>query len=86
MLQQTKIHDTVEKLKTQRDELIVQINLAKAETRDEWEKMEKRWHEIDQKIKTVGKEAREASEDVVSALGLLADEVAEAYKRIKSQL
>ncbi|MDH5633857.1 MAG: hypothetical protein OEZ10_12800 [Gammaproteobacteria bacterium] len=86
MLQQNKIQDTVEKLKTQRDELIVQINLAKAETRDEWEKMEKRWHEIDQKIKTVGKEAREASEDVVSALGLLADEVADAYKRIKSQL
>lgn len=30
-------------LKQQRDELMVQLHLAKAEARDEWEELEKNW-------------------------------------------
>ena len=37
------IDDFWEKLKAQRDEMLVQAHLARAEFRDEWDEVEKKW-------------------------------------------
>ena len=36
-----RLEDLIDSLKTQRDELRVQMHLAKAEIRDEWEEIER---------------------------------------------
>ncbi|MBE9516634.1 MAG: hypothetical protein IME93_06615 [Proteobacteria bacterium] len=86
MEEHSKLEELVASLKTQRDELRVKVELGKAEVKDEWDHIEKRWHEIDQKMGIVGKEAKAASKDVLAAVEVLGKEVAEAYRRIKTKL
>lgn len=86
MEERSKIDDMLATLRTQRDELRLKLELGKAEAREEWDKLEKKWHEIEQKMESAGKEAKEVSKDVSHAVKVIADEVAEAYKRIKAQL
>lgn len=81
-----KLEALLDTLKQQRDELQLQAHLAKANARDDWELLEKRWQELEHKLAAAGKEARDSSSEVGSAIKLLADEVANAYKRIKKQL
>ncbi|MDT7042763.1 hypothetical protein [Candidatus Nitronereus thalassa] len=74
----------VDELTKQRDELKVKLHLAKAEGRDEWEKLETKWEEVKGKMKTMGEEAGEAADSVTAAAGLLADEIKKGYERIKN--
>lgn len=83
---QEKIKETIEKLKQERDELRLQIHLGTAEVKDEWERLEKRWHEIEQKMAAVANATAESSKEVAAALSLVADEISRGYQRIKKQL
>lgn len=74
------------KVKTQRDELQVQMHLAKAEARDLWEEMEKKWREMELKAKQVGGVAAEASHDVGDAVRALGTEIKAGYERIRKSL
>jgi hypothetical protein len=82
----TPLEDIFEDLQQQRDELRVQMALAKAEAKEEWEAMEAKWAEVEAKVKGAGKEASESSKDVVAALGLVAEELGKAYDRIRTKL
>lgn len=86
MEEHNKLEEFMDKLRTQRDELRVKAELGKAELKDEWEHLEKRWHEVDQKMSVLGKEAKEKSREVRAAVEVIGKEIAEAYKRIKAQL
>jgi uncharacterized coiled-coil DUF342 family protein len=77
---------TVDALTRQRDELNVKMHLAKAEVRDEWDKLETKWEEVQGKIATVREEAEKTTETVTTATGLLADEIKKGYERIKNAL
>ena len=81
-----KLEALLDSLKQQRDELQLQAHLAKANARDDWELLEKRWRELEHKLAAAGKEARDSSTEVGSAIKLLTDEVARAFRRIKKQL
>jgi uncharacterized protein (DUF342 family) len=70
----------------QRDELLVQLNLAKLEAREEWEKTEAKLEEFKAKLETLAGEAKEASDDVWSTAKLLGEEIKGAYDRIRSRL
>ena len=72
-----------DELKKQRDELRVRLHLARAEARDEFEKLEKRWEHARAKLTVVGKEAGEASKDVLDAARLVLGEIREGYQRVK---
>jgi len=76
----------VEDLKQQRDEINLQLHLAKAEVRDEWDKLEPKWEDVKGKMATVGEVAGQAAESVMAAAGLLADEIKQGYDRIKKAL
>ena len=81
-----RLDDLVQQLKTERDEARVRLNLAKAEARDEWEELEKKWEQLRARVAAAGREAEESSEDVGAAARLLADELGRAYRRVIGRL
>ena len=72
------IEAVVENLKRRRDELKVQFELGKMETHDEWESLEKKWHEFSRKA-----ELEKSAKGLSTALSLLGEELEAGYKRLK---
>jgi ribosome-associated translation inhibitor RaiA len=70
----------------QRDELRVQLNLAKREAKEEWDHTEAKLEEFKARLDSVALEAKEASGDVWDSVKLLGEEIKTAYERIKSRL
>lgn len=81
-----RIEEVWEDLKTQRDELKVQIHLAKADLTDELEALEPKWDAAQDNIKQLQNETEQAAQELKHALGVIADELGSAYKKIKSRL
>jgi hypothetical protein len=80
------IEALIEGLKQQRDAIKVQLHLGKAEAKQEWEEMEKKLERLRTKVKAVGDESQQASQDVFEAAKLLAEEIKRGYDRIRKQL
>ena len=72
-----------DELKEQRDELRLKLHLAKAEARDEYERLEKRWEHVRGKLAVLAKEAGAASKDVGEATRLLLQEIKAGYLRVR---
>lgn len=75
-----------EGLLLQRDELKVQAHLARLELLEEWREAEQKLEELETRLKGVGDEAREASEDVWASARSLGEEIRTAYDRVKSKM
>ena len=75
-----------EELVRQRDELNLQMHLAKAEARDEWQELEKRWQEVKPKLDAAGSEAMKSGENVLAGLQLTLEELRKGYQRVKDRL
>lgn len=75
-----------EGLQQQRDELMVQLNLAKLEAKHEWDKVEEQLGQWELKAHSALGEAKHTSEEILAGLSLLADEIKASYERIKSRL
>ncbi|MGE0468866.1 MAG: hypothetical protein AB7L09_24315 [Nitrospira sp.] len=73
-------------LKQQRDELQVQLHLAKADAKDEWARLESQWDEIKPKLEAAREEVGKTAESVGAALGLAIDELKKGYERLRSRL
>ena len=78
-----KLEKLVEELRQARDELQVQMHLAKAEVKDEWDELEGKWEDFHAHSSRVGQEAGEAAEEVGDALQLLGEELRKGYRRIR---
>ena len=76
----------VEDLKQMRDELKVQMHLAAADARDEWNEVEKKWEHLRARLDVVGKAAETSAEEVGDALEVVAQEIKKSYERIRSLL
>lgn len=76
----------LEQLKQQRDELQVQLHLAKADAKDEWARLENEWEETKAKLEAAKEEAGKTAESVGTALGLAIDELKKGYERLRSRL
>lgn len=85
-----KIEDLIESLKQQRDELRVQMHLAKADAKDEWEALEKKFKHFLAEAEAESKPVREAVEDsakgVGTAMELAGDELKKGYQRLRELL
>jgi len=79
-------NEMIQKLKQERDELAVQMHLAKADAKDDWEELEKKWEKVSAHLEEVGKEAADAGKDVGGALDLLGGELKRGYERIRKKL
>lgn len=80
------LDQVVEELKQMRDELEVQIHLASADARDEFEELGKKWEQLRARADVVGKATGEAASDVGDALSLVAEEIKRGFQRIKGLL
>ena len=76
----------IENLKRERDELRVQLNLAKREIKDEWDALEEKWEALEPKLVAFGHEAKSASHQVGEAAELFAEEIADAYRKLRKTL
>lgn len=76
----------VDELRTQRDELQLRIHLAKADAKDEWAKIEKKWGHLRGRLDVIGAEAKDAGQDVLAAARLVAREIKDGYARVRTLL
>jgi CBS domain-containing protein len=81
-----KIEAELKSLRRVRDELRVQIHLAKADAKDTWEQLEHKFSEAEKKVKFVAREAQEPLEDVREASLDLLREIRSGYNRIRDAL
>jgi hypothetical protein len=86
MNEATRSQKAFARLRQERDELRVQVELGKAEFRDEWEELEHKFENLEARVSGATKEARESSEEVGAAFGILADELGQAYRNIRARL
>jgi hypothetical protein len=76
----------LDEIEQDRDRLHLQAHLLKADAKDEWDKIEKKWHHFKGHTHHVGQEARVASKDLLAATQILAEEIKNGYKRIMRSL
>ena len=50
-------HEAIDKLREERDELRVQMHLAAAEVRDEFEELEEKWSQLETRLRAASREA-----------------------------
>lgn len=79
-----KLKEEMERLKTARDELKVQLHLGKAEIKEQWDKLEKAWEHAEAKLKVLRDESADSAEDIGSAAKLLVDQIKEGYQHLRS--
>jgi len=70
--------DLIDELKTKRDELRLQMNLASKEARDEWEELEGKMEDF-----TTRAQLGDTGEGVGKALGQLGHELKLGYERLR---
>jgi hypothetical protein len=78
-----KLQEMMTRLETERDELKVKLGLAKLEAREEWQELEKKMDALRGRMKVLGGEAKEASGDIGTAAGQLADEIKDGFARLR---
>jgi hypothetical protein len=83
---QDEIDSIIDSLKQQRDELRLQLQLGRNEVRSEWEEAERKLDKIIGKADAVRREMEVASEDVLAAIKLSAEEIKRGYNRIRKVL
>ncbi len=76
----------VEALAQLRDELKLQVYLGKAELKEEWEKLEPKWAELEMKGNALEKASVETAKGFKTAIDLLIDELGKGYERIRKAL
>ncbi|MBS0151952.1 MAG: hypothetical protein JSR31_13515 [Nitrospira sp.] len=81
-----QITKALEHFKQQRDELQVQLHLAKADAKDEWARLESQWDDIKPKLEAAREEVGKTAESVGEALSLAIDELKNGYERLRSRL
>jgi hypothetical protein len=81
-----ELQRTLEGLLQQRDELLLQLHLAKLEVREEWDRTEAKLEELKLRLDSAAREARDASDDVWSSVKTVGEEIRDAYDRISRSL
>jgi hypothetical protein len=80
------LDDLVLKLKQQRDELQVRIHLAKAEVRDEWDRLDRRFIQLMDDYKPARDATGQAAANVWAALELAGEEILHGFNQIRKAL
>ena len=81
-----KIEEELESLRRTRDELRVQVHLGKADAKDRWEQLEKKFSVAEGKVRFIAREAQEPLHDVRDAALQLLREIRSGYKHIRDAL
>jgi len=76
----------LEKLKSQRDELMLKLHLASMEAKEEIEEADKHWEDLKIKAAEIADESKETSEEYIAKAKIVGEELKEAYNRINKRL
>lgn len=69
-----------------RDELRLQIHLAKAEVRSQWEELEKKWTLLQSRLSGLRVAKDESKREIGQAIKVLIQELGEGYLRMRDAL
>jgi BMFP domain-containing protein YqiC len=83
---QSRFEETIAKLKRERDELALEIELGKAEAREEWKALEAKLAALEAKSKPAAKAVGETAQGVGASLELAADEIKRGFEKLRKLL
>jgi len=78
------LHETVDKLARQRDQLRLQMHLASAEAQDEWQRAEAKWKSVQAKLAEAKKATGDQVEKIRKAVDEVMGELATTYQKIEA--
>lgn len=76
----------LDRLATQRDELIVQAHLAKLEAQGDWRQLEQQLEHLRAKAAQAAELTGDTGRDVLAAARLMGEEIARGYERLRKTL
>ncbi|WP_165855452.1 hypothetical protein [Marinobacter sp. JSM 1782161] len=80
------LHKLSESVKQQRDELKLQLHLARQDVRDEWDDMEQYWERFRQKMDEILHDASDAGEEAYRTAHDVGEDLKQGYQRIRDRL
>ena len=81
-----KLDDLLTTVRKERDELKLQIHLASLGVRDEYERLSKKCDQLADEYKPVTEAVEETTDNIVSALGMIADELKVGFQRVRQAI
>ena len=82
----SELEKTRDALQQQRDEIRVQIHLAKMDVKEEWESTETQFLALEAKIKEIKADASDAKKDIAASAKQLLEDIQAAYHRIRRHI
>jgi hypothetical protein len=76
----------LEKLKSERDKIMLKLHLASMEAKEEFEAAEKNWDSIKIKASEIADDSKETSEEFIAKAKIVGEELKETYNRISKRL
>jgi len=76
----------LEKLKYERDEIILKLHLASMAAKEEFEEADKHWDTLKNKAAEIADESKETSEEFIAKAKIVGEELKDAYDRISKRL
>lgn len=76
----------LEKLKSERDEIMLKLHLTSMEAKEEFEEADKHWETLKNKAAEIADESKVTSEEFITKAKIIGDELKEAYSRISKRL
>ena len=76
----------LDELRRERDELRVRLHLGKADLRDEWDRLERRFEDARGRVDVLKREAGKTAGEVGAALRLVVEELRAGYARLRKAL
>ncbi len=81
-----RLEKVLKELKTERDDLKVQLHLLNMDAKEEWNELENKYENFKAKASIVAEATEDSAGEVVEALKLVGEELHEGYKRIKRSM
>jgi ribosome recycling factor len=81
-----KLDDLVTTVRKERDELKLQIHLASLDAKDEYERLSKKCDQLADEYQPVTEAVEKTADNVVSALGMVADELKLGFQRVRKAI
>ena len=82
----TRLEAALDGLRRERDELHVRLHLAKADLKDEWNRLEKLYEHARNRLPALRREAGKTAVEVGAALRLALDELRTGYARMRKAM
>jgi hypothetical protein len=81
--EKSRLDETMENLKREREELRLKMALAKAEARDEWKQLEAKLDALEKRARPAAQVVGETASEVGASLELAADEIKKGFARLR---